>query len=84
MEANIENKKWLFQQLENFIKLNDQTKQFYQDSKNSLLPEMEKWIEESKQSIEQNCGMIDIIKNQLLRNFKTLLSPEELSFLNSL
>ncbi|WP_332651454.1 hypothetical protein [Lysinibacillus sp. 54212] len=84
MVINIESKDYLFQQLNGLIQLNNDTKNFIVGSQNSLLPEIEEWIETSKKYIEQNDWLIGIIKDQLLRDYMALMSPVEINFLNTI
>ena len=62
MIVDMEKKELLFNQLKGLIKLNEDTKELIVSSQNSLLPDINQWIQEAKKHIEQNNWLIDVIK----------------------
>lgn len=84
MIVDMEKKELLFNQLKGLIKLNEDTKELIVSSQNSLLPDINQWIQEAKKHIEQNNWLIDVIKKQLLRDYVFDLSKDELDLLNFL
>jgi hypothetical protein len=62
-------KDWLLNQLEGLLQLNRDTNEFIENSRESLLPEIEEWRSEAVRQIENNSWLIDIIEKQLIRDF---------------
>lgn len=76
------NKQWLIEQFRGLIQLNKDINDFILSSQNSMLPEIDQWIEESQQQIKRNNWLLDIIKKQLKRDY--ILDEEEIKLLNSI
>lgn len=84
MKVNLDNKKWLLNQLDGLIELNQSAVESERDLQTSNLPEAKDWILETREWISQNNYLINVIKNQLLRDYLSLLNENELEKLNKL
>ena len=78
MENSLDKKDWLIDEIKKLQSLSQGTKKLMGDS------DSDEWTKKSRKSIEENDWLISTIKQQLLTDYISQLSQDELDLLESL